>query len=150
MQNTIPPTASLRPHHALCVLFFEGKGYSQAFIENMRAFLDEPDQMLQVAARTDILCQECPHNRCGTCDDESKVALFDEHTLHLTDPLLKTDQPIPLRSHCQSVYAAILQKGLLAEVCGECEWASLCQGKWELRDLNYHLLTADAQSSQLV
>ena len=25
----------LRPHHGLCIAFFEGKGYNQKFVENM-------------------------------------------------------------------------------------------------------------------
>ena len=36
---------TMRPHHALCALFFEGKGYSPAFIENMTALLANPNQI---------------------------------------------------------------------------------------------------------
>ena len=32
-------SCELRPHHALCVGFFRGKGYSEGFVENMSAFI---------------------------------------------------------------------------------------------------------------
>lgn len=31
----------LRPHHALCILSFRGKGYSDEFIDNMYKMIDE-------------------------------------------------------------------------------------------------------------
>lgn len=132
--------ATLRPHHALCALFFEGKGYSQAFIENMTAFLADPSQMLQITAGCDTLCQACPNKQNGQCSDEAKVSLFDQRSVNLTGDLFQYEQPVSLNSLCQSVYEEILQRGLLAEVCGECEWAALCQGKWQRGDYNRSLL----------
>ncbi len=141
------PVTSLRPHHALCVLFFEGKGYSQEFVENMTAFVSEPNIMLQLTTRCDTLCQACPHNQNGYCEDEAKVSLFDQRTLDLAGAGLETDQPIPLRKLCQQVYDAILQQGFLAEVCGECEWAALCQGKWLRSEFNRQLLHSNPTTS---
>jgi hypothetical protein len=142
MEENTPssPLATLRPHHALCALFFEGKGYSQVFIENMKAFLADPTRMLQITSGCDALCQACPHNLNGLCDEETKVSLFDRRTLNLTGALLQAEQPMPLYEFCQIVYDGILQQGLLAEVCGECEWAKFCQGKWQKRDLNHSML----------
>ena len=142
------PTNSLRPHHALCALFFEGKGYSQPFIENMTAFLAEPNQKLRISMGCDILCQECPHNQDGICDDEEKVARFDHQTVILCGDTFQTDQPQSLSNLCPSVYEDILQKGRLAEVCGECEWAALCQGKWQRGDYNRSLLQPFTTSGQ--
>lgn len=136
--------ATMRPHHALCALFFEGKGYSQAFIDNMTAFMADPSQMLQITTGCDALCQACPNNVNGRCKDEAKVSLFDQRTLKLTGTLLQADPPIPLYALCQDVFDAILQQGLLAEVCGECEWARLCQGKWQQGDFNPQLLQSDS------
>ncbi len=144
------PMKSLRPHHALCALFFEGKGYSPAFIENMRAFLAEPDQMVQITMGCDSLCQECPHNQDGVCDDAAKVAQFDQRVLFLSRETLHAEQAKSLSELCQSVYVAILQQGLLAAVCGECEWAALCQDKWQRGDLNHSLLQLDPTDGQSV
>ena len=142
MEENTPssPLATLRPHHALCALFFEDKGYSRAFIENMTAFLVDPNQMLQITSGCDALCQACPNNFNGLCSDAAKVSLFDQRTVNLTGARLQTEQAMPLYEFCQVVYDYILQQGLLAEVCGECEWAKLCQGKWQKRDLNRSML----------
>jgi len=145
MDETKLPTSpvSMRPHHALCALFFEGKGYSPAFIENMTAFLTEPNQMVQISLGCDSLCQECLHNQDGICDDEAKVAQFDQRILRLSSETFQVDQPQALSMLCQSVYETILRQGLLADVCGECEWSVLCQGKWQQGDLNRFLLQPD-------
>ena len=144
-----PPNSvtSLRLHHALCALFFEGKGYSQAFLESMTAFLAQPNQLVQLTTGCDTLCQACPHNRDEICDDEAKVSLFDQRTLNLTGTDFETDQPIPLHDLCQRACVAILQQGLLAEVCGECEWAALCQEKWQQGDFNRQLLPSNSADS---
>lgn len=146
-RRSLNPLATLRPHHALCGIFFEGKGYSQAFIENMTAFMVDPSQLIQITSGCDTLCQACPNNFNGRCSEEAKVSLFDERTWNLTDAFLQSDQPIPLNELCQSVYDTILQQGLLAEVCGECEWAHLCQDKWQRGDLNRQLLQSDLTGS---
>jgi len=142
MEENTPssPLATLRPHHALCALFFEGKGYSQTFVDNMTTFLADSSQMLQITAGCDTLCMACPNNFNGLCSDAAKVSLFDQRTVNLTGARLQTEQPMPLYEFCQVVYDYILQQGLLAEVCGECEWAKLCQGKWQKRDLNHSML----------
>lgn len=138
----------LRPHHALCALFFEGKGYSQAFIENMTAFLAEPNQMVEITMGCDSLCQECPHNQDGICDDETKVAHFDQGVLHLNSEVFKAKQVFPLSGLCQNVCNTILQQDLLAEVCGDCEWAALCQGKWQRGEINHFLLQSEHPGNQ--
>ena len=150
MEDSKPtnPPATLRPHHALCVLFFEGNGYNQAFIENMTAFVSDPTTMLQLTTGCDTLCQACPHNFNDQCEDEAKVSLFDQRTVKLTGAALEVDQPIRLHKLCQTVYDAILQQRLLAEVCGECEWAALCQDKWQRDDFNHQLLQSDPTTSR--
>ena len=142
MEENTPssPLATLRPHHALCALFFEGKGYSQTFVDNMTTFLADSSQMLQITAGCDTLCMACPNNFNGLCSDAAKVSLFDQRTVNLTGARLQTEQAMPLYEFCQVVYDYILQQGLLAEVCSECEWAKLCQGKWQKRDLNRSML----------
>lgn len=143
---TLP--ATLRPHHALCLLFFEGKGYNQNFIERMTAFMADPSRLVQITGGCDILCHACPHNLAGVCDDEVKVTLFDQRVLNLSGEVFQANQPQALITLCQSVYETILQQRLLVEVCGECEWAALCQGKWQRGDFNRYLLEHDLANDQ--
>lgn len=150
MKDTQPTNAieTLRPHHALCVLFFEGKGYSQAFIENMAAFVADPSQLLRVAGGCDALCRACPNNVNDQCVDEAKVSLFDQRTVNLCSEAFQVDQPQSLSELCQIVFESILQQDLLAEVCGECEWAALCHEKWQQGQVNRSMLSSEPTSSQ--
>jgi len=149
MKDTQPMNSitTLRPHHALCVLFFEGKGYSPAFIENMTAILAEPSQMVHITMGCDSLCRDCPHNQDGICDDEVKVAQFDQQVLDLSGEIFQDEQAKFLSEFCQSVYDTILRQGRLAEVCGECEWAPLCQDKWQRGTCNQFLLKSEPADS---
>jgi len=141
--NLLIPLTTLRPHHALCTLFFEGKGYSQGFVENMWAVVGDPGQMVQIRPGCDVLCQACPHNENGLCDDEAKVARFDQCVLSHIGSRIEIAEPIPLSSLCQVVYDTILREDLLEKVCGECEWAALCQDKWQRGDFNRMLLSSN-------
>ena len=61
------------------------------------------------------------------------------HKLTVIQLSVKT---LPLKQFCQAVYDRILQQNLLAEVCGSCEWAKLCQEKWADGDFNRLLLAS--------
>ena len=149
MKEQKPPStpAMLRPHHVLCAIFFEGKGYSPSFVENMTAFLSMPDQGIMLTSSSDALCQACPNMLNNHCVDEAKSSLFDQRVLHLTRGRLQQGETTTLRDLCAMVYEDILLTDLLAEVCGECEWASLCQTKWQHGEVNPALLQPDRPGS---
>ena len=95
----------------------------------------------------DSLCQECHATKDGVCDDAAKVAQFDQRVLSLSRETFHAEQAKSLSELCQSVYDTILLQGLLADVCGECEWATLCQGKWQRGEFNQFLLQPDRTDS---
>jgi hypothetical protein len=53
----------LRPHHALRAQFFEGKGYSEAFVAHMYGILSELDRGASVTFvdGCDAICAGCPN-----------------------------------------------------------------------------------------
>ena len=134
--------AALRQHHALCALFFEGRGYSPEFVRNMTSLIAEPGRMLRLTAGCDALCQVCPHRRGEVCRDEAKVFGYDKQVCELVGEAFSAGKTLPLKQFCQAVYDRILQQNLLAEVCGSCEWAKLCQEKWADGDFNRLLLAS--------
>ena len=117
----------LRPHHALCVGFFRGKGYSEAFVANMAAFigaLRAQNPLLSLRGVPDALCKSCPHNRGGVCDSADKVARYDAAVLRLLNldegaSLCWPELSARVREH-------ILAPGKLAAVCGDCQWYDIC------------------------
>lgn len=73
-----------RPHHFLCSLGFEGKGYSDAFTSNMSAIVmgrlraaGGDDVMIEVVSDTDDICAPCPKRRDERCTDQSKIEKLD-------------------------------------------------------------------------
>ena len=117
----------LRAHHALCVRFFRGKGYSEAFVKNMSAVVgalraESPPVTLRRAA--DAVCRGCPHNTSGVCDSAEKVARYDDAVLRLAG--LADGDALPWSALSALIDARILGPGRLAEVCGDCQWYSIC------------------------
>ena len=120
----------LRPHHILCIMFFEGKGYSEDFVENMYAVKERLSDNLQQIIPTvneDIICTVCPNNNNGVCVSQEKVCGFDRKVLDLCGAAENT--PILLSEITDSAIKNIIEKNLLKTVCGSCEWNYICLAK---------------------
>ena len=123
---------SLRPHHALCVRFFEGRGYSKAFIRHMASVIDSlrrDDPSVTLCNNCDIFCERCPHNTNGVCDTDEKVSGIDSRTLDLTE--LTFGSALPWHDFYTRAYDRIIKTGRLKEVCRDCRWLSICITKRE-------------------
>ena len=117
----------LRPHHGLCMAFFQGKGYSSGFISALAARLaelDGTDRPVVLTVGTDAVCAACPHNTCGICDAAEQVAAYDRAVLELCG--------LPEHTICSfSVFTELVQTRILApgrrqEICADCQWNRLC------------------------
>ena len=120
-------SCELRPHHALCVGFFQGKGYSEAFVENMASVigaLRASDPLLTLRSAADPLCGSCPHNRGGVCESADKVARYDAAVLQLLG--LRDGAALRRSELSARVRERILAPGRLGEVCGDCQWYEIC------------------------
>ncbi len=79
------PNIRFRPHHFLCTVGFEGKGYSEAFVENyvrvageLRGTPAGDTLEIEVVAGTDSICEPCPNRRGSLCETETKIRLLDD------------------------------------------------------------------------
>ncbi len=73
-----------RPHHFLCALGFEGKGYSPEFTANMSALVDDrlrrpggEDEVIEVTFEADSICAPCPSRRGTGCETGERIAHLD-------------------------------------------------------------------------
>lgn len=80
----LPSPLRIRAHHLLCLQGFQGFGYSEKFIAQMRRvhrlLRMKPDTDIQVLIGSDILCEHCPHHyrgRCTTDDPENQPIATD-------------------------------------------------------------------------
>lgn len=122
----------LRPHHLLCTQGYSGKGYSEAFVENMNQLTAELRSGKPVKVRltfsTDDLCGKCP-NMLGTdlCSTNDKVKRFDRKVVEYFQLEEK-----------EYVYQDLVEKirkeitpQMLADICDGCSWypVSACREK---------------------
>ena len=120
-------TYDLRPHHALCMCFFTGRGYSADFIANMDMVLRDLERgaTARICAGSDALCAHCPNLQAGRCASAGKVARYDAAVMALCG--LHECDIVTAAELRRAVIGNILRPGKLAAVCGDCEWSGLCQ-----------------------
>ncbi len=69
-----------RPHHFLCTLGFQGKGYTPQYVEKYREIVESlrDDLDIEVVGEGDSICAFCPHLGETGCAQETKVQGIDE------------------------------------------------------------------------
>lgn len=119
-------SCKLRPHHGMCMTFFQGKGYSSEFTAHMGKVIDEMKEnpMVCLLPETDVVCQKCPNNLDGLCNTAEKVARYDEQVLSLCS--LTAGQTLLFADFQKKVFDNILSCGKRETVCGDCQWTDLC------------------------
>ncbi len=117
----------IRAHHGMCLAFFQGKGYSDEFAKHMAEVkrLLETNPPVCITKKADIICDACPNNREGVCTSSELVAEYDRQVLLRCE--LQEETVMPFLEFQKMVYDSILIPGKREEICGNCEWSSLCQ-----------------------
>lgn len=118
----------LRAHHGLCIAFFEGKGYDDKFVENMKNIIITLNQNPNVTIVTDedLVCVACPNNNNGVCDCIEKVDRYDEMVLKLCN--IQNNITLPWDEYKTMVQEKVIKAGKLSTVCGDCQWSYICLG----------------------
>lgn len=122
----MPDPLYFRPHHFLCALGFQGKGYSDAFTDNMAALVDGKlraegggEIAVEVTAMTDSICAPCPHRSGVLCKSQDRIAALDRRharALKLApgDRLLWAEALERIREN--------VAPGDLSRLCAGCQW----------------------------
>lgn len=126
----------IRPHHGMCLYFFEGKGYSDGFTAHMaevkEGLLGENSKTtLQLVGETDEICSACPHNKNGRCEAAEKVDRYDNGVLQYTG--LKIGQELSFYEFERIVEEKILRPGYGKAICGDCQWKEICHKSGSLK-----------------
>ena len=123
----------IRAHHGMCFSFFQGKGYSSAFTENMQAMKEklEQDPEVILLCGADDVCACCPNNLNGKCTENNtgqisgKAEYYDRQVLARCG--LEEGARMRWKDFAASVDAHILSPKKREEICGNCQWSSLCR-----------------------
>ncbi|MGO4855142.1 DUF1284 domain-containing protein [Phaeovulum sp. W22_SRMD_FR3] len=120
-----PGPLRYRPHHFLCSLGFEGKGYSPEFTANMTAIVmgrlraaGGPEVEIEVTTTADDICTPCPARIGQGCESQGKIEKLDRaHAAALG--LTAGDR---LRWGAALDRMRALPEGILSEICAPCQW----------------------------
>lgn len=114
-----------RPHHALCMQFFEGKGYSDEFNKQMEYVLSLPDDTsITITDTLDSLCEHCPNHPTGICDSQNKVSRYDTNVSTICE--FKTGSVMTLGAFKTIAKEKIIDAGIIKDVCSDCEFLYIC------------------------
>ena len=111
----------------MCSAFFCGHGYSEAFTANMTEMLRlfrQDDPYITLTGGTDCICASCPHNLSHVCDAAEKVQRYDSAVLMFCG--LSVGSVLRWSEFTDRVSRLILEPGLLQDICGDCQWYSIC------------------------
>lgn len=119
---------NFRPHHFLCTLCFQGKGYSPDFIRNYKSIVKNlaDDTPIQVTEYTDSICAPCPHKRELKCASQIKIEILDKN--HAEALPLKINETLTWREAKQRIKNNMtLEK--FHQICATCSWKEygLCE-----------------------
>ncbi|MDV7269500.1 DUF1284 domain-containing protein [Thioclava sp. A2] len=114
-----------RPHHFLCSLGFEGKGYSPDFTANMTAIVmgrlrvqDGESARIVVVTEADDICTPCPSRRGNSCESAGKIEALD--AAHAKALRLNEGDELSWGEALDRMRA--LPDTILDDICGPCQW----------------------------
>ncbi len=121
----------LRAHHLLCLLGFQGIGYTADFIRNFqkvkRLVEQHPGLTIEVVDSCDVICVACPNMQDGECfrsgrKYNEKVKCIDHR---VTERLgIKPGD----RFKARELYALVKEKIMpddIKDICQGCDWLNL-------------------------
>jgi hypothetical protein len=121
----------IRAHTLLCLQGFRGRGYSDAFVAEMRAvhtaLAADPDTPVRVLTSPDRLCAACPNLRTGGCHlgdgpHEAHMRAQDEDVLRRL--WLTPGDVVPWGRVLERIARSVKGEDLPG-ICTTCPWLSL-------------------------
>ncbi len=119
---------SLRGHHLVCLHFFSGEGYDEAFIRNLRNIMSRAaDEDLTITSGADDVCTSCLHLTEGRCNfrenADVEIREMDKKALDLLD-LSDTGQTRwdELRELVRNIFPQWYSR-----FCSDCDWRETCE-----------------------
>ncbi|QLH74446.1 MAG: DUF1284 domain-containing protein [Methanomassiliicoccales archaeon] len=118
----------LRPHHLLCIQFYQGLGYDDDFNENMAKVVDlvkgNRCSYIEVVPMVDDICSRCPENKGGVCTSEASVRDKDRSVLEFIE--IKSWQRMTPQELERSMSDKLVTLENVSQICGECSWSKEC------------------------
>lgn len=128
----------VRPHHGMCLAYFIGKGYSEGFSAYMEKMLHilEQDVSIRLVVSLDEICSACPNRQVTVeasgvekeiCEAQEKVYRYDHGVLDACG--LAEGEELNFLEFTRKVQEKVIDTGLRAKICGDCQWNNICSEK---------------------
>ncbi len=121
----------IRAHHGMCLHFFEGKGYNDEFTGHMQKIYEKMQENpeIELVVQGDEICKKCPNLENGICKTQELVLGYDKEVLKKCG--LVKDMKISWKDFSKLVEERIIFSGERQNICGNCQWSSICEKKVE-------------------
>ncbi len=126
----------LRAHHLVCLQSFQGKGYNNEFVKNMKEAVDflhaNPDTpVIEVIDSSDSLCKVCPNNKSGKCKDEENIRLLDENYSKMLK--IKQGDKVSLNL-IKMAFSKNITYEIFQKICNDCCWKYICENNLNFKN----------------
>ena len=118
----------LRGHHLLCLLGFQGYGYSEDFVSNMTHINEKrksKDCIITLINEADDICSSCPNLKGNFCENEKQneiiVKMDDEILSHFNSK--KEYNSVELFKEVSLKFNTLKS---VENVCNNCKWENEC------------------------
>lgn len=117
-----------RGHHLICLHFFHGEGYSEAFVSNLKDLIRRAEQEgVKITDGADDVCKACPYLKDNRCEydeyAEDEVREMDQRALEILG--LERDSIVPwdeLRKRIPEIFSL-----WYPNYCHDCDWNRVCE-----------------------
>ena len=119
---------TFRPHHFLCALCFQGKGYSPKFIDNFKKIMAALNSSngditkIKIVDHTDSICHPCPNRKGMKCTSQEKIVTLDK--AHAKALGITSAKEITWGEAKRSI-AEKISLDKFHEICVSCDWKKL-------------------------
>jgi len=130
----------LRAHNLLCIQGFVGKGYSPAFVANMRRIVEELEEEVPVTVveDPDSICRACPNlepTGCALHGDGTERGIVAQDREVLRRLGLVAGETLSYAAILERIQTSIRPNDL-DQICGSCPWLALGHCREGLRSGN--------------
>lgn len=121
----------LRGHHLLCIQGFQGYGYSEEFLENMKKIhkkIISNEENIQLVTGPDDICKSCPNLNNDKCKNNKENQIILKMDMIVLDKVLNKENKKEYNPSelFKIVNNSFKRKKDIKEVCIGCMWFNKC------------------------
>lgn len=117
-----------RGHHLICLHFFQGEGYSEEYVENLRNVLERADKKeeIEVVEGPDDICRACPSLKEDRCNHKNGADLEISNLDNIAIKFLGVAKGEKVIWSNIKNKIKLAPKEWLAAFCEGCDWENVC------------------------